>query len=150
VAQNSAGSPAGFIAYSLTLGNSDARPQPGYLALQVTVQDLYTRKRYRGKGAATALIRHLCDSVELELRHLLAQYPEEPLTRVSISLAVPGNATSATGHMAYMLALDGVMARLDGIHKDYSGVALELGTPPEKLSVTLEKTGSLQTRAAAA
>jgi GNAT superfamily N-acetyltransferase len=150
VAQNSAGSPAGFIAYSLTLGNSDATPQPGYLALQVTVQDLYTRKRYRGKGAATALIRHLCDSVELELRHLLEQYPEEPLTRVSISFAAPGNATSTTGHMAYMLALDGVMARLDGIHKDYSGVALELGAPPEKPSVTLEKTGALQTRAAAA
>jgi GNAT superfamily N-acetyltransferase len=150
VAQNSAGSPAGFIAYSLTLGNPGVQPLPGHLAFEVTVQDLYTRKRYRGKGAATALIRHLCDSVEIELRHLIGQLPEEPLTNVSISLAAPGTSTSATGHMAYLLALDGVVARLDGIHKDYPGLAVGLVAPPGKGTEALQKTDALQTHAAAA
>jgi GNAT superfamily N-acetyltransferase len=148
VAQNSAGSPASFIAYSLTALTPDG--QPNHVKLQLTLQDLYTRKRYRGKGAATALIRHLCDSVELELRHLIAQHPEELLTNASVSLEAPGSGESATGQMTYMLALEGVVARLDGIRRDYPRLRAELTSASEAGPDLLEKTGSLQAHADAA
>ena len=154
VAQNGAGSAAGFIDYSVAVCEPADTTQPhasSSAALRVTLEGLYTRKRYRGKGAATALIRHLCDTVEVELRFLLEQPHVEPLTNLAVSVHTPERSASVTGQLAYMMVLDGVLTRLDAVQADYPQVRLGLSAPPEATSTDpLERNNALQTQANAA
>jgi GNAT superfamily N-acetyltransferase len=140
VAQNAAGSPAGFIAYSVALARDSD------FSLHVQTEGIYTRKRYRGKGAATALLRHLCDTVELELRHLLTTSTHLAGKRVEVIVSEGCCTGSVTGQMCYRLMLEALNGRIDAIAADVPGLEFALRYASGTV-IALKRTGSLQTEA---
>jgi GNAT superfamily N-acetyltransferase len=154
VAQNGAGSPASFIAYSLALAaQSVALPgaKTTQLELRVALEQLYTRKRYRAKGAATALLQHLLDSVELELRHLLTQPAEDIVSSVTVCLAAKDPCATATSHLVRRLVVEGLLERLESIRTTWPELKISLGAPDVlPLPAQLKRTDSLQVQANAA
>lgn len=154
VAQNGAGSPASFIAYSLNVaGKSVGLPgqKTTQLELCVNLEQLYTRKRYRAKGAATALLQHLLDSVELELRHMLNQPAEDIVSTVTVCIAATQPRTSTTAQLVRRLVVEGLLERLESLRTTYPELKISLGaSDATPLPAPLKRTDSLQVHADAA